>query len=205
MHGHVSVCALKLLVSRCCTRCRLSCQVSRLTCLSSHLLRCDYFTFTRRARKDTALAAPAAQIRDTLSAFWPRTVRYFSRGAGSGESGVQHGGVSRSRLCKVNRTAPDSHTSSREPGALAPSISALCRSISAYKSQAVSLSANRQVTRPSRRLKVSPGTGWRWLRVRRSRSPFFAAPRRTSSPPPGIGSRRPSARTPCCSSRGGGA
>ena len=202
MHGHVSVCALKLLVSRCCTRCRLSCQVSRLTCLSSHLLRCDYFTFTRRARKDTALAAPAAQIRDTLSGRAPYGTLAGVRGAGRAGFNT---GVSRSRLCKVNRTAPDSHTSSREPGALAPSISALCRSISAYKSQAVSLSANRQVTRPSRRLKVSPGTGWRWLRVRRSRSPFFAAPRRTSSPPPGIGSRRPSARTPCCSSRGGGA
>ena len=176
--------------------------VTTHVCLSSHLLRCDYFTFTRRARKDTALAAPAAQIRDTLSGRAPYGTLAGVRGAGRAGFNT---GVSRSRLCKVNRTAPDSHTSSREPGALAPSISALCRSISAYKSQAVSLSANRQVTRPSRRLKVSPGTGWRWLRVRRSRSPFFAAPRRTSSPPPGIGSRRPSARTPCCSSRGGGA
>ena len=160
----------------------------------------DYFTFTRRARKDTALAAPAAQIRDTLSGRAPYGTLAGERGERGSTRGCHAHGY-----CKVNRTAPDSHTSSREPGALAPSISALCRSISAYKSQAVSLSANRQVWRPSRRLKVSPGTGWRWLRVRRSRSPFFAAPRRTSSPPPGIGSRRPSARTPCCSSRGGGA
>ena len=200
MHGHVSVCALKLLVSRCCTRCRLSCQVSRLTCVC----RLTYYG---------VITLPLRGEQEKTQRWLPRQRRYgihclaahrtvLSRGAGRAGFNT---GVSRSRLCKVNRTAPDSHTSSREPGALAPSISALCRSISAYKSQAVSLSANRQVTRPSRRLKVSPGTGWRWLRVRRSRSPFFAAPRRTSSPPPGIGSRRPSARTPCCSSRGGGA
>ena len=109
---------------------------------SFHVVVLIYFItlYARRARKDTALAAPVAQCADTGYTFWPRTergtVRYFSpAGAGPGRSGVFRSGF-KTRLCKVNK-APDPHTSSREPGALAPSISALCRSISAYKSQAV--------------------------------------------------------------------